>query len=605
MSTVNSPVVTPRASVNIPRSVNGISNQRLMTMSSGYLYPIYVEQVLPGDSCRMDMSFLMRMNTPIHPTMGDSYADVAFFFVPNRIIFDKFKELMGESPEDPYLNPVEYHLPVLQGGTGDDHIPIPPKSLLDYLGMPAGNSFEEVNQLPIRAFCSVWNNWWRDQNLQYAIDYPTDDSTVQFYQGGAALNTEFGWSADAMSYYSGNNDDFYIESTGKGGVLPPVNKFHDLFTSATLQAQKGDPVPVPGVNSFSSNWLPVMTRNEYVYKSDSASQDWEKVESAELLKFASAEGSGSAQEINLPSNSYIGFNDGSLYQVSQDASGSFYMDGGVPLNLWAQVGAASAAEAYATINDLHYAFCLQSFLRADNLYGTRYRELIYGHFKVLSPDASLQIPEFLGGATFNINVQPVVQTSGTTDTSPQGNLAAYSMTSGRKSYFSKSFTEFGVLIGVACVRTIPAYQQGIPKWMLYKDKLDFYFPEFANLPDQPIKVQELYNTTGQGSVELEYWDKYFGFAEAWYELRTKNNEVCGEFRSNYPTSLDYWHYAEYFDNQPILSDGFIRQKRDVIDRTLAAASDSFTDQFLCEFYFTGTWTRPLPMYSMPGVGLRL
>lgn len=602
MSTVNSPVVTPRASVNIPRSVNGISNQRLMTMSSGYLYPIYVEQVLPGDSCRMDMSFLMRMNTPIHPTMGDAYADVAFFFVPNRIIFDKFKELMGESPEDPYLNPVEYQLPVLNGSTGDDHIPIPPKSLLDYLGMPAGNSFEEVNQLPVRAFCFVWNTWWRDQNLQYAIDYPTDDTSVFISQSGAVLGSDLGWSDDAMAYYNGNNDDFYIESTGKGGVLPPVNKFHDLFTSATLQAQKGDPVPIP-VSSFSSDWLPVMTRSDYVYKTDDQSEDWEKVEAANPLRFGSREGS-SAGYVYDEGGGTAYFVNGSLHMANSSPSDG-YMDNGVPLNLWADLRAASAAEAYATINDLHYAFCLQSFLRADNLYGTRYRELIYGHFKVLSPDASLQIPEFLGGATFNINVQPVVQTSGTTDTSPQGNLAAYSMTSGRKSYFSKSFTEFGVLIGVACVRTIPAYQQGIPKWMLYKDKLDFYFPEFANLPDQPIKVQELYNTTGQGSVELEYWDKYFGFAEAWYELRTKNNEVCGEFRSNYPTSLDYWHYAEYFAQQPILSDGFIRQKRDVIDRTLAAASDSFTDQFLCEFYFTGTWTRPLPIYSMSGVGLRL
>lgn len=607
MSSMNSAMTMAHSDVKISRSRLKITNNHLTTLSAGYLYPIYCAEILPGDTCKMDLSFLTRMNTPIHPTMGDAYQDIAFFFVPNRIVWNDFKSFMGESPEDPYLNPIEYKIPVLrstrslEGGEGE--VTIPFHSVLDYIGLPAGNNFYEFNAIPIRDFCCIWNEWYRDQNLQYAIDYPKTSQDYNLDNSGVAAPGSFssenlGWSQDALNYWTGDDDDFYIRSTAFGGVLPPVSKFHDLFTSATLQAQKGDPVPIP-ISSFNSDWLPVMTRSQYVHDLDS-------FQNSPDLAWSSVEGtyeSNGGTSFYSP-NGYIG-TDGSRTVIDNSGMNP-YLDV-QPMNLWAK-NSVSDAGAYSTINDLRYAFALQKYLELDN-FGTRYREIIYNHFKVLSPDASMQVPEFLGGRTIRIGMQQVVQNSSTNDVSPQGNLAAYSMTGDKlDSFFTKSFTEHGFIIGVTCIRSVPMYEQNAPKYFLYREKLDLFSPEFGMIGDQPIRVPELWNAEENsevGSSTPAYFDEYFGFSEAWYQYRTAINHISGQMRSNHPDSLAYWHYGEYFNTQPYLNDEFIRQKRTPIGKTLAGGDKFGQDQFIMDIKFKPTWVRPVPMFSSGWYGGRL
>lgn len=591
MSSINSPMTLAKSDIFIKRSGMRLQNRKLMTMSSGYLYPFACVEVLPGDTFNLDTTFLTRMNTPIHPTMGDAYQDIFWFYVPNRIVMDKWKEFLGESPKDKYLNPVEYTLPRWDGHIGDDYGPVPFKSIMDYLGYPAGNIVPEVNALKIRGFCQIWNEYFRDQNLQNAIDVQTDQSSVDLRQavGTDPYNSDSSTGYQSMDdYYAGEIPDFYVTSSAAGGVLPPVNKLHDLFTSATLEAQKGDPVPIPAV-SFNAEWLPVMTRSQYVHDLDTFS------DSPELI-WSSKEGTYDVENgtaFYSPSGE-LGVSGGETYIGNSGFSNYYDVQ---PMNLWAK-NQSSDSNAYATINDLRYAFALQSFLETDNRYGTRYRELIFGHYRVQTKDASIQIPEFLAHKRYRIGMSQVVQNSATNDVSPQGNLAAYSLTTDSDKYFLKSFEEHGFVFGLTCIRTHNSYEQAIDKSSLYKTKLDFYFPEFANIGDQPIRVPEIWNDYVNGiSNPPDYWDEFFGFQEAWYQYRYLPDTVSGEFRSNYPTSLNYWTYGNSFANQPYLSDGFIRQDRTLIDRTLAS-NDPNTDQFLCDFYVSINAVRPIPIYSM-------
>lgn len=606
MSSMNSPMTMAHSDVQISRSRLLIQNTHLTSLSAGFLYPIYCAEVIPGDTCKMDLSFLTRMNTPIHPTMGDAYQDIAFFFVPNRIVWNDFKAFMGESPEDPYINPIEYKIPVLRGTHqlegGEGQVTLPFHSVLDYIGLPAGNNFYEFNALPIRGFCAIWNEWWRDQNLQYSIDYPKDSidrdlENAGVARPGSATDSNLGWSSNALAYWNGTDDDFYITSTAYGGVLPPVSKFHDLFTSATLQAQKGEPVPIP-VTSFNSDWLPVMTRSQFVHDLDSFQNSPE-------LAWSSKEGTYDAEQgerFYYPSGA-LGVSSGDTY-IGNTGFNNYYDV--QPMNLWAKTS-TNEASSYATINDLRYAFALQKYLELDN-FGTRYREIIYNHFKVLSPDASMQVPEFLGGRTIRIGMQQVVQNSSTNDVSPQGNLAAYSMTGDKlNSFFTKSFTEHGFIIGVTCVRSVPMYEQNAPKFFLYREKLDLFSPEFGQIGDQPIRVPELWNDEANEETGAlpTYFDEYFGFSEAWYQYRTAINHISGQMRSNHPDSLSYWHYGEYFQTQPYLNDAFIRQKRAPIGKTLAGGDKFGQDQFIMDIKFKPTWVRPVPMFSSGWYGGRL
>lgn len=558
------------ADLGIKRSQFERSHDHKTTISAGLLYPILVDEVLPGDTFSVDMASLVRMSTPIHPVMDNAFLDVYFFFVPNRIIWDHWKEFMGESPEDPYLNPIEYSVPMLSGWQDPDTGGVPEKSLLDYLGVPSNTTPIEVSQLPIRAYCKIWNEWFRDQNLQNAIALDTSDSDFEFSE--FAQGDNYFWDNNNRS-----NPDSYVLNTIHGGDLAPVNKYHDYFTSALKQPQKGPAVPIP-LNGFAP-----------VYGNALIDVGNLGVEN-EAMQLTNQEGSNINGALRTSSGRVV-------TDTGVSASGPTY--GMFPNNLAADLSLTSSAGIYATITDLRYAFQLQKFLEADSRGGTRYREILKQHFNVTSPDASIQIPEFLGGKRIPINISQVLQTSATDGTSPQGNTAAYSLTSDRLSAFTKSFTEHGILMGVACVRTEHTYCQGLERMFSRKNKFDYYFPEFANISEQPIFNKEIFLGSGDGQ-EPEVQNGVFGFQEAWAEYRYKPNRVSGEFRPTYSQSLDIWHYGDDYASQPYLSSEWIRETRKNIDRTLAVSSD-VSDQFICDFYFKLNTTRAMPVYSIPGL----
>lgn len=559
-----------QSDIGIKRSRFPRSHDHKTTISAGHLYPILVDEVLPGDTFDLDLSALVRMSTPIHPVMDNCYLDTFFFFVPNRLIWDHWKEFMGESPEDPYLNPIEYRVPafITGGAMPGQEIVVPPKSLLDYLGVPSNTFPEMFSQLPVRAYCKIWNEWFRDQNLQNAISLDTGDSDLVYAQIG--YGNEY-WDDNNKSDF-----DAYVINAAHGGDLAPVNKYHDYFTSALKEPQKGDPVPIP-----LSGFAPV-------YASDLINYSMQGDDAATYTRMVNLNGQ--------PVSGAVVLNQGRMGTAA--APDPDYESTVNFANLGADL--SNLAGVYSTISDLRYAFQLQKFLEADNRGGTRYRELLRQHFNVVSPDASQQIPEFLGGKRIPINMSQVLQTSSTDSTSPQGNTAAYSLTSDKYSAFTKSFTEHGWIIGVACVRTDHTYSQGIEKMWSRFDKFHFYFPEFANISEQPIYNREIYNGNPVDGSDWQLANEIFGFQEPWAEYRYKPNRVSGEFRPTYDGSLDIWHYGDDYESQPFLSSEWIRETRANIDRTLAVSSD-LADQFICDFYFNMHTTRVMPVYSIPGL----
>lgn len=567
--------------IKMPRTKFGRVHRHKTTFSAGTLIPLMWDEVLPGDTFQVDLASLVRMSTPIHPVADDAFLDFFFFFTPNRIIWDHWKEFMGESPSDPYLNPIDYTVPhlVYGGDPSNEYTPnyvVPPKSILDYLGVPSNTSPETFNALPVRAYCKIWNEWFRDENLQHAIDVPTDDQDYP-YAGVPIFGT------GAARTWSDNEEGLtdYIINCARGGDLAPVNKYHDYFTSALIQPQKGDPVAIP-LNGFAP-----------VYAAEAASASGLGINGSNMIVDTYNPDSQLGGDAEVRSDgSYLAFN------------GPFNAK---PDNLVADLSytkdaSQAAGVPYASVNDLRYALQLQHLLQNDARFGTRYRELIKGHFMVDPPEGELQVPEFLGGKRVAINMSQVLQTSATDDVSPQGNTAAYSLTTDKFSSFTKSFTEHGILMCVACVRTKHTYQQGLNKMFSRRSRYDYYFPELDNIPDQPIYNREIFLPNIDQTNVSDYVEQFalakeiFGFQEAWAEYKYHPDVTSAEMRSTYPQSLDVWHYGDDYAEQPYLSTEWIRETRKNIDRTLAVQSE-LADQFIGDFYFDVFATRCMSMYS--------
>lgn len=511
------------------------------------LIPFYVDEVLPGDTFSVKTSKVIRMQTLLTPVMDNLYCDFYFFFVPNRLTWEHWKQFMGENTESAWLPSTEYSVPQLTAPDGGWSV----GTIADYMGIPTGVSGLSVNALPFRAYALICNEWFRDENLTDPLDIPVSDATV------AGVNT-------------GN----YITDVAKGGLPFKAAKYHDYFTSCLPSPQKGPDVLIPGGTGAN---VPVVTLSAEV--PDPGSQP---------LKLSSF-GSSSVNGYIYPNNP-----GSSGDSVNWNKTGGDFAF--TPTNLWA-VGDSSIANA--TINQLRLAFQIQKLYEKDARGGTRYIEILKSHFGVTSPDSRLQRPEYLGGSRIPVNINQVIQQSGTFQDSsiqvtPQGTTTGQSLTTDVHGDFSKSFVEHGFVIGLMCVRYDHTYQQGLERFWSRQDRFDYYWPVFANIGEQAVKNKEIY---AQGTAED---DEVFGYQEAWADYRYKPSHVTGEMRSQYAQSLDVWHLADDYDALPALSDVWIREDANTVNRCLAVTSE-VSNQFFADIFVQCKATRPMPIYSIPGL----
>lgn len=544
-----------RSSFTRPHSVK-------TSFNVGDIVPFYLDQdVLPGDTFQLDTSKVVRMQTLLTPIMDNIYLDTYYFFVPNRLVWKHWKEFMGENTQSAWLPEVEYTVPQLKS---PETTGFAVGTIADYLGVPTGVPNLSMSALPFRAYALIMNEWFRDENLTDPLVIPDDETTV-----------------------TGVNTGNYITDVAKGGLPFKAAKLHDYFTSALPAPQKGPSVEIPVADVGN---LPVVPLTDFVNNSDVGSS----------LRWSYQNGGspydGSANNtVRIGIGNYNGVIDTNYSGGTQSYSGngSIY-----PSNLWAlQDGSAAAT----TINQLRTAFQIQRYYERLARGGSRYIEMIKSFFNVTSPDARLQRPEYLGGNRIPININQVIQSSETGST-PLGDTAAFSLTTDRHSDFTRSFTEHGIIIGLMVARYDHTYQQGLERGWSRKTRFDYYWPVFAHLGEQGIRNKEIYaqDDSIQGQVEDSENEEIFGYQEAWAEYRYKPSHVTGEMRSSYAQSLDVWHLADDYSQLPALSDEWIREDKTTVDRVLAVTS-SVSNQLFADIFIKDKVTRPMPMYSIPGL----
>lgn len=541
--------------IDMSRSTFDRSSSVKTSFNVGDIVPFFLEEVLPGDTFNVRTSKVVRMQTLLTPMMDNVYLDSYYFFVPNRLVWNHWKEFNGENTESAWIPTTEYSVPQITSPSAGWSV----GTLADYFGLPTGVGGLSVSALPFRAYALVMNEWFRDQNLQDPLVVPVDDATV-------------------VGVNSGN----FVTDCAKGGLPYIAAKYHDYFTSCLPSPQKGPDVTL---SVASQGDLPVFA------KSDLVSTSFPK----QAMKVAPVNGgswSGNGVLTAYPQNSspYRNY-DVSAVDFGDSSVGSNHAI--APVNLWAQ---SSGNAIVATINQLRMAFQIQKLYERDARGGTRYIEVLKSHFGVTSPDARLQRPEYLGGNRVPINVNQVIQQSGTgagADT-PQGTVVGMSQTTDSNHDFIKSFTEHGYIIGVMVARYDHTYQQGIERHWSRKTRFDYYWPVFANIGEQAVLNKEIF---AQGTAKD---NEVFGYQEAWSDYRYKPNRVTGEMRSAYEQSLDVWHLADDYSSLPSLSDSWIREDKNTVDRVLAVKSN-VSDQLFADIYVSNRATRPMPMYSVPGL----
>lgn len=567
--------------VDISRSRFDRSSSVKTTFNTGDIVPFFLEEVLPGDTFNVKTSKVVRMQTLLTPLMDNLYLDTYYFFVPNRLVWQHWKEFCGENTESAWIPETEYAMPQITSpaDTGWEV-----GTIADYFGIPTGVANLSVSALPFRAYALIMNEWFRDENLQDPLVVPVDDATV-----------------------AGVNSATFVTDVAKGGKPYKAAKYHDYFTSALPTPQKGPDVSIPV--SLGSE-LPVYGTGDPLYLTD-GNFTYPFLSVGQSLGSVSMTGTAIAN--SGATGSKVGdiyANGNAFYSEANSGGGSANWKGkvmGVPtkekmdsLAVPGLVGSGlvavyDGAVSVATINQLRLAFQIQKFYERQARGGSRYTEVVRSFFGVTSPDARLQRPEYLGGNRVPININQVIQQSGTESaTTPQGTVVGMSQTTDTNSDFTKSFTEHGFIIGVMVARYDHTYQQGLDRLWSRKDKFDFYWPVFANIGEQAIKNKELY---AQGTAED---DEVFGYQEAWAEYRYKPNRVTGEMRSSYAQSLDVWHLADDYSKLPSLSAEWIQEDTSTVNRVLAV-SDNLSAQFFADIYVKNLCTRPMPMYSIPGL----
>ncbi len=511
--------MVPKA--DIPRSSFDCQSTHKTTFDAGYLVPVYVDEMLPGDTFRLNMTAFARLATPLYPIMDNMHLDSFFFFVPNRLIWSNWQKFMGQqnNPSDS----ISYVVPQQVSPSGGYAI----GSLQDYMGLPtagqvtAGNTVSHCAFWP-RAYNLIYNEWFRDENLQNSVTVDTGDGP------------------DTVANYT----------------LLRRGKRKDYFTSALPWPQKGTSVTLPLGTSAPINWSSTnaTVNNQVAGLFQNAAQ------SATI-------GTYSPAATSIPASTAVG--------------------------MYADLSLATAA----TINQLRQSFQIQKLLERDARGGTRYTEIIRSHFGVISPDARLQRPEYIGGGSTNININPIAQTSGTNasgTTTPMGTLAAMGTALAHNHGFTYSATEHGVILGLVSVRADLTYQQGLQRMWSRSTRYDFYFPAFATLGEQAILNKEIYVTGGSGDNNV------FGYQERWAEYRYYPSRISSLFRSTATGTIDAWHLAQKFTTTPTLNTTFI-QDTPPVSRVVAVGASANGQQFIFDSFFDCKKARPMPMYSVPGL----
>lgn len=523
--------MVPRA--DIPRSAFKRPVNHKTTFNAGDLVPHYVEEILPGDTVSFSMTGFCRLATPITPIMDNLHWETFYFFVPMRLIWDNWQKFMGEQ-----VNPgdsTDYTIPQVTSPVGG----YDPVTVFDYMALPtkgqvaAGKTITH-SVLPLRAYNLIYNQWFRDENLQASLTVPKDNGP----------------------------DNYNLYNTVKRGKRP------DYFTTCLPWPQKGAAVQLPlGTQAPVKFQVQGGQPPYWVHANDNT--------------FA---GLGSPTIISTGGVTPLVQNGGTGFGLAYVPNGTLYAD-------------LSTATA-ATINQIRQSFQVQKLLERDARGGTRYTEIIRSHFGVISPDARLQRPEYLGGGSSPIAINPIAQTGGTGaqgTTTPQGNLAAMGTGLLAKGGWKQSFTEHGYVIGIMMARADLNYQQGLDRSWSRKTRYDFYFPVFSHLGEQAVLSQEIFMDGNTGDTDV------FGYQARWDEYRYTRNKITGYFRSTTTGTIDIWHLAEKFATRPALGASFITDpSQAVVQRMTAVGSLALGQQFICDLAIDTIWVRQMPMYGVPG-----
>ena len=567
----------------IQRSVFDRSHDYKTTMDAGYLIPFFVDEVLPGDTFKLRVNAFVRMNTLVAPFMDNVFMDTFFFFVPSRLVWDNWQRFCGEqkNPGDS----TDFLIPSLQGSNTFTN-----GSIFDYMGLPTGvvinPTITPINALPFRAYNLIYNEWFRDENLIDSIPVNTGD--------GPDLVTDY--------------------------KLRKRAKRHDYFTSALPWPQKGPSVdvgltgnaPIVGFGNSGNTWtftnnpsvaptgegwqlgrnnstLMPTQANQYIgasfrglISSGNTATSWQQSRDETVDNYYAV----MHQTSDTDATGLVGL------RGFQDPASFFYFNKGSlspsnPDGIYADLSGVSAI----TINDLRQAFQIQKFYEKWARGGSRYTETLRVMFNVISPDARLQRPEYLGGTHSRVNVVPTAQTSSTDSVSPQSNLSAFGVLGDSAHGFNKSFVEHGYVIGLVCLRADITYQQGLNRMWSRRQLFDFYWPTLAHLGEQVVYNREIYT---QGT---EADNGVFGYQERYAEYRYKPSMITGKLRSTDPQTLDVWHLAQKFDTLPKLNQDFI-EENPPINRVIAVQNEP---QFFADFWFDLKTSRPMPVYSVPGL----
>lgn len=514
--------------------------------------------MLPGDNRVVMPAFSIRSQTPIHPVMDDAFMDIFAFYVPNRILMEKWVNLMGENTSSYWVEEQTYQVPYVQAASSSI-VGFQSGSVADYMGLQTKVGGVTVNALPFRAYARIWNDYFRDQNLMSPAACPTNQTSVQT----PTLQTT--WDDPWQSAY-------------RGCALLPVCRLPDYFSTCT-------PGPLKATSQVSLRLadVPVLDNSAAIgeltttYAADKSLITRPKFYHDATTTVEPAVGENLETELSDT--------DGAGRLASAESSSASTTPTYLALK-------AMVSQSGININDLRFATQLQKLLERD-LFGSRYYEVLQSHFGVKNPDARLQRPELYAWQRFRLNQNQVVQTSATGSTgTPQGNVAAYSLTVGVPKKFHVPSPEHGFLIVLGCIRVVHSYQQGVDRFWTRRSRYDYYWNEFQGLGNQPVYASEIYG--GAPS------DRVFGYQEYAADYRYNVNHVTGQFRSNATGTLDSWHYADKYDSVPSLGSTWIQDNsKALFDRTLAVTS-AVADQFYGVFDFGGTLDTEVPLYSIPG-----